>query len=143
MNTTLLDWNESYHTQLMLFLNRNSNKHRCMCMHWLVYIHILPISVHRESLEGITRLQQRAHLVPVSLLLKYHSQQKEPRGFGKVVDSRAGQRKYKWNLMPESKKIVPEDGNWNTDTNQKPLQMAKTGPILETKIIVLYLLHKI
>ena len=39
--------------------------------------------------------------------------------------------------MPESKKIVPEDGNWNTDTNQKPLQMAKTGPILETKIIVL------
>ena len=45
--------------------------------------------------------------------------------------------------MPESKKIVPKDGNWNTDANQKALQMAKTGPILETKIIVLYLLHEI
>ena len=81
--------------------------------------------------------------MPISLLLKYHSQQKEPGVFEKVVDSRAGQRKYKWNLMPESKKIVPKDGNWNTDANQKALQMAKTGPILETKIIVLYLLHEI
>ena len=56
MNTTVLDWNESYHDQLMLFLNRNKNKHRGMCMHALIYIHVLPISVHREGLEVMTRL---------------------------------------------------------------------------------------
>ena len=69
---------------------------------------------------------------------------KEPGAFGEVVYSRVGQRKYKWNLVPESKEMVPEYGSMNIEANLKELQMAKSGPILASKITtVLDLLHKI